>query len=131
MSHRFTSKEATQRQLRVGEQLRHILADILRNVSFYNVPALAGVSITVSEVKVSSDMHHATVYVLPLGQEPSDDFEKSLNTIAPQIRHDLGRQLRMKFTPKLFFKFDHSFGEASKMEELLFQAHLKDEVESV
>jgi ribosome-binding factor A len=132
MGIRVSSKEATQRQLRVGEQVRHILSDIFRDLGFYNIPGLAGMSITVSEVRISADMNHATVFVLPLGVEkPGSDFEESLNAIAPQIRHDMSRHLRMKYLPKLFFKFDHSFGEASKMDALLHEAHKKDQHEPV
>lgn len=126
-----SSKPLTQRQLRVGEQVRHILSDIFRNLDFYNIPALNGVSVTVSEVRVSPDMHNATVYVLPLGKDPDEEFEKSLNAISPQLRHDMCRELRMKYAPRLHFKFDHSFSEASKMDNLLHQAQKKDELESV
>ena len=131
MNKQASGKALTQRQLRVGEQVRHILSDIFRDLDFYNAPALRGVSVTVSEVRVSPDMHNATVYVLPLGREPDAEFESALNDISPQLRHDMARELRMKYTPKLYFKFDHSFAEASKMDELLYQAHKKDATESV
>ena len=79
----------SQRQLRVGEELRHALAEIFLTGSF-SEPAIIGISITVSEVRISADLRNATAYVSILGGNNSKDFIDALKRITPQIRFLLG-----------------------------------------
>jgi ribosome-binding factor A len=108
----------SQRQLRVGEMLRHALADILRQSDIRD-PDLSGVSVTVTQVKPSPDMRHAVVFVEPLGGRNADTIVKALNRHARFLRGELGHQITLKFTPELRFVEDTSFAEAEKIETIL------------
>lgn len=112
------SKGPTQRQLRAGELMRHALAEILQRESLRE-PALAGVSVTVSEVRASPDLKQATVFCLPLGGERETEVVAALNHAAPRLRGLLGRKVDLKFTPTLKFVVDKSFAEARRIDELL------------
>ena len=104
----------TQRQLRAGELMRHALVEILREEDF-NDEALTGVSVTVTEVRMSPDLRHAVCFVEPLGGENADVVVKALNRHAKFLRGRLGRLIDMKFTPDLKFLHDQSFDEAARI----------------
>ncbi len=112
------SRRGRRRPLRVGEALRHALAELLRRGEGLD-PILGGVSITVSEVRVSPDLRHALAYVLPLGGEPSDAMMAALRGAAPRLRGPLARAVRLKYAPALEFEIDRSFDEAARMEAVL------------
>lgn len=119
MSKRFTSaKGPSQRQLRAGELLRHALVEIFQREAFRE-PALVGVSVTVSEVRVSPDLKNASIFASPLGGEHQDEIIKALNHAAPHIRGLLGKKIDLKFTPALKFLSDDTFAEAQKIDALL------------
>ena len=111
-------RSATQRQLRVGEMLRHALADVLRRGDIRD-PDLVGVSVTITQVKPSPDMRHATVFCEPLGGRNAKAVIKALNLHKGYLRGEMGRLIEMKFTPDLRFVEDESFAEAEKIETLL------------
>ena len=114
---RAVPKGPTQRQLRAGELVRHALVDIFREEDI-NDPALAGVSVTVTEVRVNPDLRHATVFVEPLGGERAKEVTDALNRHARFIRGHLGRSIELRFTPELHFRHDESFDEAARMNRL-------------
>ena len=110
----------SQRQLRVGEQLREILGDVLRRGKFHDPVLLdAGYAITISEVRPSPDLRQARAYVMSLGGADIDIILPALNQAAPYISKEVGKKLNMKFTPRFKFVEDHSFGEAQHIEGLL------------
>ena len=108
----------SQRQLRVGEMLRHALADILRQNEIRD-PDLIGVSVTITQVKPSPDMRYATVYCEPLGGENAQAVIAALNRHKGFLRGEMGHRIAMKFTPDLRFVEDESFAEAQKIETIL------------
>ena len=114
---RGPSHGPTQRQLRAGELVRHALVDILREEDISD-PALEGVSVTVTEVRMSPDLRHATVFVEPLGGGHAHEVVEGLNRHAKFLRGRLGRSIEMKFTPDLKFIHDESFDEAQRMSRL-------------
>ena len=114
---RAAPKGPSQRQLRAGELVRHALVEIFREEEI-NDPALAGVSVTVTEVRVNPDLRHATVFVEPLGGERADEVVKALNKHSKFVRGHLGRMIDMRFTPDLHFRHDESFNEAARMARL-------------
>ena len=114
---RQEAKGPTQRQLRAGELMRHALVDIFREEEI-NDPALAGVSVTVTEVRMSPDLRHAIVFVEPLGGVHSAEVVDALNRHTKFVRGRLGHQIDMKFTPDLKFVHDQTFGEAERMARL-------------
>ena len=119
-------RPASKRQLRVGEELRHIIADILSRDLIHD-PYVAGASVTISEVKPSPDMRNATVYVTSLGGVNEDAIIAGLNRTSGVIQGEMGRHLTMKFTPRLVFKKDDSFAYGSHIDELIRKTHRPDE----
>ncbi|MEW5686517.1 MAG: 30S ribosome-binding factor RbfA [Pseudomonadota bacterium] len=117
----------TQRQLRAGELVRHALVDILREEEI-NDPALAGVPVTVTEVRVNPDLRHATVYVEPLGGENADEVVKALNKHSKFVRGHLGRMIDMRFTPDLHFRHDETFNEAARMARLFDDPRVRQDL---
>ena len=112
------NKMPSQRQLRAGELVRHALVDILAHEDLRD-PDLKGVSLTLTEVRCSPDLRHARVYCVPLGGKDAPTVIKAMNRCATFLRGRLGREIEMKFTPKLVFEADSSFDEASHISELL------------
>jgi ribosome-binding factor A len=108
----------TQRQLRVGEALRHALAEVLRRNDIRD-PDLEGVSVTITQVKPSPDMRYATVYCEPLGGQNAKRIVAALNRHKGFLRGEMGHMISTKFTPDLRFVEDQSFAEAEKIENLL------------
>ncbi len=118
---RGKGRTPSQRQLRVGEELRHVLAAILARGELRD-PALKDQSITVSEVRVSPDMRHATAYVMPLGGAgDATEIVTALNRAAAFLSHEVGRRITMKYTPILQFTLDTVFDEAQRIDALLRQ----------
>lgn len=111
-------KGPSQRQLRVGELLRHSLSEILTRGEVRD-PDLEGVSVTVTQVKPSGDMRHASVFVEPLGGKNAKTVVAALNRHKGFIRGLMGKTIALKFTPELRFLEDESFAEAEKIETLL------------
>ncbi len=109
---------SSHRQLRVGELLRHALSQILSRGEVRD-PDLDGVSITVTQVKPSPDMRHATVYCEPLGGKNAGKVIDALNRHRGFVRGLMGRLITLKFTPDLRFVEDTSFAEAEKIETIL------------
>jgi len=119
----------TQRQLRAGELVRHALVEILREEEIHD-DDLHGVSITVTEVRCSPDLRHATVFVEPLGAGLGDSAVQvgpavaALNRHAKFLRGILGKHIDMKFTPDLRFLHDESFNEAARIDALFLRPEI-------
>ena len=124
---RAAPKGPTQRQLRAGELVRHALVDIFREEEI-NDPVLAGVSVTVTEVRVGTDLRHAQVFVEPLGGENALEVTKALNKHSKFIRGHLGRSIELRFTPDLHFRHDESFNEAARMQRLFDDPRVRQDL---
>lgn len=123
------TKVPSQRQLRVGEALRHALAELLGRGAFRE-PALREASITVTEVRVAPDLRHATAFVMPLGGGEAGEIVEALRRASPYLRAQIARLVPLKFTPDLGFEADASFDRAARIEALLRAAegeHERDE----
>ena len=138
--HRQNDKTQTgpsQRQLRAGELIRHALVEVLREEEIHD-PALKDVSVTVTEVRLSPDLKHATCFVEPLGAGLPDaptaghveEIIKALNAHAKFLRGALGRHIDMKFTPDLRFRHDESFDAASRMDRLFDDPRVRRDLEA-
>lgn len=113
------SKTPSQRQLRVGEQARHALAELLQRGEV-NDPAVEGTVITVSEVRMSPDLKIATAYVSPLGNGDKEAIVAALNRNARFIRGKVTPALKqMKYMPEFRFRLDTSFENFEKIDRLL------------
>jgi ribosome-binding factor A len=118
LSHSGRDAGPSQRQLRVGEMLRHALAEILSREEIRD-PDLDGISVTITQVKPSPDMRYATVYCAPLGGKNTGPIIAALNRHKGFLRGQMGHMISIKFTPDLRFVEDQSFAEAEKIENLL------------
>jgi ribosome-binding factor A len=125
---RGASQGPTQRQLRAGELIRHALVEILREEEIAD-PALEGVSVTVSEVRMSPDLRHALCFVEPLGGGHAPEVVDALNRAAKFLRGRLGRSIDMKFTPDLKFVHDESFDEATRISRLFDDPRVRRDIE--
>src|SRR5450830_353671 len=108
----------SQRQLRVGEVVRHAIADILSHGSVHD-PDLEGHIVTVPEVRMSPDLKLATVYVMPLGGRDIDVVIAALERNKKFLRGEVAHRVNLKFAPDLRFRVDERFEEAERIEKLL------------
>jgi len=115
---RGESKSRSQRQLRIGEVIRHVLVQLIDRGEA-NDPGLDGVSITVTEVRVSPDLRNATAFVMPLGGTGSDESLESLNRAAPFFRRRVAAEVDLRRLPSLSFELDATFDNADHIEALL------------
>ena len=109
---------SSQRQLRVGETVRHAVAVILVTGSVHD-PALEGHIITVPEVRMSPDLKLATIYVMPLGGRDTEIVIAALERNKKFVRGEVARRVNLKFAPDLRFRVDDRFDEAERIEKLL------------
>ena len=131
MSKRRESKAPSQRQLRVGEEVRHLLAQVLERGELRD-PDLQSTPITVTEVRATPDLKHASIYVMPLGGNMAgDECAKALaalNRAKGFLRHQVAKALSMKYVPDLHFKLDETFDEASHINQLMRDPHVAQDV---
>ncbi len=107
-----------QRQLRVGEEIRHALARILAGGAVRD-PALQYIRITVTEVRVSPDLKHATAFVMPLGGRDAAAALAGLRRGAAYLRMRVAREVKLRVAPTIAFELDASFDRASRIDALL------------
>lgn len=112
------SREPGSRQLRVGEEVRHALADIFERGDMHD-PDLRDVSVTVTEVRLSPDLRNATAFVTRLGGGGTETLITALDRATPYFRHQLAHNLRLRYVPRLAFKFDTTFDDADHLDDLL------------
>ena len=108
----------SQRQLRVGEELRHLISNALHRETFYD-HILESKNITVTEVDVSPDLKNAKVYFMPLGGEQKTEVLESLNKIKGYIQKLISSDIRMRQIPRLNFVIDTTFEYASKIDNII------------
>lgn len=108
----------SQRQLRVGELVRHALVDVFAREGPRD-PAFAGVHVTVSEVRMSPDLRHATCFVMPLGGGEQTEVLKALERSSGWLSGQVARRIKLKFAARLRFQLDRSFEEADRIGRLL------------
>jgi len=122
------SKAPSQRQLRVGEEIRHVLVRILARGDLRD-PVLSGANVTVTQVAVSPDLQNATAFVVPLGGGQGDEIAGALNRAAGFLRGQLGREIELRHTPRLVFEPDRSFDRADEVERLLRSPRVRRDLE--
>ena len=108
----------SQRQLRVGEELRHLISKALLRESFYD-QIIEDNSITITEVNVSPDLKNAKVYIMPLGGENKFEVLDSLNKSNGRIKKLISSNINLRQIPKLQFKIDETFEYAKNIENIL------------
>lgn len=114
--------------LRVAEQIKHVLAEALLRGDFRN-PALldTATSVTVTEVRVSPDLKHATAFVISLGGSNMEEILPALNEETYALQKEINRQTQLKFTPKLQFRMDDLFDKAQRLEGIISTIKYSDQ----
>ena len=108
----------SQRQLRVGEEIRHALAAILARGDVHS-DVLQTVPVTVTEVRISPDLRNATAFVMPLGGQRADEVLAALKDVSGWLRGMVGRSVTLRSVPKLSFLMDEAFDQSSRIDTLL------------
>jgi len=115
---RNQTPSASQRQLRVGELVRHALAEMLARGEVHD-PVLEGHMITVPEVRMTADLRLATIYVMPLGGRDQSEVLAALERNKRFLRGEIAHRVNLKFAPDIRFRIDERFDEAERIEKLL------------
>ena len=113
-----TSQMLSQRQLRVGELVRHALAEMLTRGDVHD-PVIQSHLITVPEVRMTADLRLATIYVVPLGGRDAQAVLAALERNKRFLRGEIARRINLKFAPEIRFRIDERFDEAERIERLL------------
>src|SRR6185369_5003948 len=116
--HREQSAGGSQRQLRVGELIRHELAAMLSRGDVHD-PVIEAHLITVPEVRMSADLRVATIYVMPLGGHDEEEVLGALDRNKRYMRGEIARRVNLRFAPEIRFRIDERFDEAERIEKLL------------
>jgi ribosome-binding factor A len=104
--------------LRVGELIRHAIVDVFIHEGVHD-PVLSSHTITFPEVKMTADLRHATIYVMPLGGKDTDVVIAALNKNKRWLRGALAKRVKMRYMPELHFRVDERFDEGDRIERLL------------
>jgi len=123
-----SARPASQRQLRVGEELRHALAQLLRPGELRD-PVLRDAHITVTEVRVSPDLKSATAFVMPLGGANTGEIMAGLKRSAPFLRTRLAQGIELRQAPTLVFAVDTSFDSAARITEILHRPEVERDLQ--
>ncbi len=122
------SSGGSQRQLRVGEVIRHAVADMLTRGEVHD-PVIEGHLITVPEVRMSPDLRLATIYVMPLGGRDAQEVVDALERNKRFLRGEIARHVNLKFAPEIRFRVDERFAEAERIEKLLRTPEVQRDLE--
>ena len=112
------SSVKSQRQLKVGEELKHLISNALLRESFYD-EHIENNNITITEVNVSPDLKNAKIYVMPLGGANKPDALNSLSKASGRLKKIISSNINLRQTPKLTFKIDETFEYAKKINDIL------------
>ena len=115
---RDSSPSGSQRQLRVGELVRHALADMLTRGDVHD-PVIEGHMITIPEVRVTADLRLATIYVMPLGGRDAETVVAAFERHKKFLRAEIAHRINLKFAPDIRFRVDDRFAEAERIDKLL------------
>ena len=118
MKHNTPTEDRSVRLLRVGEQVRHVLSEILQRGDVHD-ETLASHMVSVTEVRMSPDLRHATVFVKPLLGKDEEAVLKALRTNTAYLQREVAHRVKMKYAAKLKFLGDESFDEGSHIDQLL------------
>jgi ribosome-binding factor A len=117
-NHRDQSAGGSQRQLRVGELIRHELAEMLTRGDIHD-PVIQAHMITVPEVRMTADLRLATIYVMPLGGRDAEEVIAAFDRNKRYVRGEIARRVNLKFAPEIRFRVDERFDEVERIEKLL------------
>ena len=126
--HRDSPSGGSQRQLRVGELVRHALADMLTRGDVHD-PVIEGHMITIPEVQVTADLRLATIYVMPMGGRDAEEVVAAFERNKKYLRTEIAHRINLKFAPDIRFRVDDRFAEAERIDRLLRSPDVKRDLD--
>ena len=127
-NHREQTPGGSQRQLRVGELVRHAVAEMLMRGDVHD-PVIEGHLITVPEVRMSPDLRLATIYVMPMGGRDANEVVAAFDKHKKYLRAEIAHRVSLKFAPDIRFRVDERFDEAERIERLLRSPQVKRDLD--
>ncbi|HXD46244.1 MAG TPA: 30S ribosome-binding factor RbfA [Pseudolabrys sp.] len=127
-NHRDQGPGGSQRQLRVGELVRHAIAEMLMRGDVHD-PVIEGHLITVPEVRMSPDLRLATIYVMPMGGRDASEVVAAFERHKKYLRAEIAHRVNLKFAPDIRFRVDERFDEAERIERLLRSPEVKRDLD--
>ena len=121
------SKAKSQRQMRVGEELRHLISNVLLRETFYD-QIIETNDITITEVSVSPDLKNAKIYVMPLGGKQKLEVVNSLNKVKGRIKKLISNSIKLRQIPKINFMIDESFENAKIIDDIIRKIRNKNKL---
>jgi ribosome-binding factor A len=118
----------SQRQLRVGELVRHALADMLTRGDVHD-PVIERHMITIPEVRVTADLRLATIYVMPMGGRDAEQVVAAFERHKKYLRAEIAHRINLKFAPDIRFRIDDRFAEAERIDKLLRSPDVKRDLD--
>lgn len=126
--HQTTPEQHSVRLLKVGEQVRHVISEILTRQQVHDA-TLSAHSVSVTEVRMTPDLRQATVYVKPLLGEDEEAVLKALRAHTAFFQREVAQRLKMRFAAKIRFRADETFDEASRIDALLNDPRVKRDID--
>jgi len=126
--HRDAAPGGSQRQLRVGELVRHALADMLARGEVHD-SIIEHHLITVPEVRMSADLRLATIYIMPMGGRDADEVLAAFEHNKKFLRAEIAHRINLKFAPDIRFRIDESFAEGERIDKLLRSPAVKRDLD--
>ena len=126
--HRDSVPGGSQRQLRVGELVRHALAEMLTRGDVHD-PVIEKHMITIPEVRVTADLGLATIYVMPMGGRDAEEVVAAFERHKKYLRAEIAHRVNLKFAPDIRFRIDDRFAEAERIDKLLRSPDVKRDLE--
>jgi len=126
--HRDNASGGSQRQLRVGELVRHAVADMLARGDVHD-PVIEGHLITVPEVRMTADLRLATIYIMPLAGRDAEHVLAAFERNKKFLRAEIAHRINLKFAPDIRFRIDERFAEAERIDKLLRSPAVKRDLD--
>jgi ribosome-binding factor A len=126
--HRDSGPNASPRQLRVGELVRHAVADMLARGDVHD-PVIEKHMITIPEVRVTADLRLATIYVMPMGGKDAEEVVAAFERHKKFLRAEIAHRINLKFAPDIRFRIDERFEEAERIDKLLRSPEVKRDLD--
>lgn len=121
------SKEPSQRQLRVGQEIRRIISSEIERGEVRNLQEI-NTMVTITKVRVSPDLKHCNVYIMTLNGEHLAEVSAGLNLAANHFRKSIGRNTNLRYVPEIVFRVDDTFAEVDKIEKLLHDPKVQQDL---
>ena len=129
MGNQKKSREPSQRQLKVGEEIKQAISSALIRGDFYDPATRKSIQLTVTEVRISPDLRNATAFVTPFINTEKESTVKAMNSLVPQFRSVIAKTVKMKYVPQIHFKLDEVHEKTSTLEEIFNRPDVRKDID--